>query len=441
MSGSSVDGRFVAMLALASLTSCGPGPLPPENPAESLSSPPEPVPVQVETTAKEEPAPVLTPALTEAPTPAVEPPVVAPAERGFLTPESVLYDAANDKYLVSNINGGPSDADNNGFIAIVNPDGSVHQLDFIAGGKKGATLNAPKGLALHGGTLYVADITVVRKFDAKTGAARGVIQFPKSTFINDITVDADGTLYVSDTGIKIAGNDVTPTGTDALYKVTKGKVSVFAKGEHLNRPNGVALVNGNLVTVTFGNKQLLQFDAKGNVASTTELPASTLDGVLALPNGQLLVSSWEKQSVYIGSVGGTWSVANDNVPSPADIGFDPTRARVLVPVFLGNELRFVHLAVPGAATAPAATSPAAVPAAPPHKDLGAKPAAPAPAASPASASSSVAAATTPAPVASAVQAAPSPAASAPAGTTPAAAGTTQKPAAAAAPAAPVGKPK
>lgn len=320
--------------------------------------------MQVETTAGQDPAPVLTPALTEAPTPSVEPPVVASAERGFLTPESILYDAANDKYLVSNINGSPSGVDNNGFISIVNPDGSVAQLDFIAGGKKGVTLNAPKGLVLHAGVLYVADITAVRKFDAKTGAPQGSISFPKATFLNDLVADAEGTLYVSDTGIKINGNDVTPTGTDAIYKVAKGKVNVFAKGEHLNRPNGVTLVNGALVAVTFGNKQLFLFDTKGNITSTTELPATTLDGVVALPSGQLLVSSWEKQAVYIGSIGGTWSVASDNLPSPADIGFDATRSRVLVPVFLSNELRFVPIAASSTAPAtPAAAAPAA-PAAP-----------------------------------------------------------------------------
>lgn len=355
--------RFVAVLGLASVASCGPGPLPPENPAESLPTAPEPVPVQVESTAEQAPPTVETPA-PAAITASVEPAVVAPSERGFATPESVLFDSANNKYLVSNINGGPNDVDNNGFISIVNPDGSVQQLDFIAGGKKGVTLNAPKGLALHDGTLYVADISVVRKFDAKTGASRGVIAFPKATFINDIVADADGTLYVSDTGIKIKGPDVTPTSTDAIYKVSKGKVSVFAKGAHLHRPNGITLVGTSVIAVTFGSKQLLQFDAKGDITSTTELPAGTLDGVVVLPNGQLLVSSWEKQNIYIGSIGGSWTVASEGLPSPADIGFDPTRSRVLVPVFQSNELRFVPIDVPAVAPSAAAAS-AAAPSAPP----------------------------------------------------------------------------
>lgn len=337
---------------------CGPGPLPPENPPQTLEQAPEAVPVQVESTAAEAPQAESTPA----PAPAPVPDVAVAADRGLLTPESVLYDAGSDKYFVSNINGIPSAADNNGFIAIVSPDGNIEKLDFIAGGKNGVTLNAPKGLAVHNGTLFVADITFVRKFDAKTGAAQGAIAFPKATFINDVVVAADGTLYVTDTGIKIDGTGVTPTGTDAVYKVVGTKVSVLAKGEQLHKPNGINLVGETVVVGTFGAKQLIQLDAKGAVTATTELPGASIDGVVVLPSGQLLASSWEKQTVYIGNLGGEFSVLRDQLPSPADIGFDVARSRVLVPLFLQNELRF--LPVPTNATAAATATPAATPAAP-----------------------------------------------------------------------------
>src|SRR3989441_12055605 len=87
---------------------------------------------------------------------------------GFLTPESVLYDSAQDVYFVSNINGSPTAKDNNGFISRVRPDGAVENLKFIEGGHNGVTLHAPKGMALRGDTLWVADIDVVRAFDART---------------------------------------------------------------------------------------------------------------------------------------------------------------------------------------------------------------------------------------------------------------------------------
>lgn len=345
---------WLGTLGLVWVGGCGPGPLPPENPPQNLAQAPEAVPVQVESTAAEAPK-------AEEPAPAPEPEkiphVAVAADRGLLTPESVYYDAASDKYFVSNINGSPSAADNNGFVSIVNPDGSVEKLDFIAGGKNGVTLNAPKGLTVHDGTLFVADISFVRKFDAKTGAPKGAIAFPKATFINDVVAAANGTLYVSDTGIKIDGNGPTPTGTDAIYKVVGGKVSVLAKGEQLHKPNGVGLVGDTVVTGTFGANQLLQLDAKGAVVSTTALPGASIDGVVVLANGQLLASSWEKQSVYIGSLGGEFTVLRDQLPSPADIGFDTTRSRVLVPLFLSNELRFVPVAIAPAAAAPTTAAP------------------------------------------------------------------------------------
>src|SRR5690348_1943869 len=91
---------------------------------------------------------------------------------GFLTPESVKYDSAQDVYFVSNVNGGPLAKDNNGFISRVRPDGAIENLKFIEGAHNGVTLNAPKGLALRGDTLWVADIDVVRAYDAKTGVER-----------------------------------------------------------------------------------------------------------------------------------------------------------------------------------------------------------------------------------------------------------------------------
>ncbi|MGH2397863.1 MAG: ATP-binding protein, partial [bacterium] len=90
-------------------------------------------------------------------------------EGGFQTPESVLYDTRADVYLVSNINGKPTDTDGNGFISRVSPAGKVLALKWIDGTKQGVTLNAPKGTAISGTTLYVADITAVRMFDRSTG--------------------------------------------------------------------------------------------------------------------------------------------------------------------------------------------------------------------------------------------------------------------------------
>ena len=149
---------------------------------------------------------------------------------GFQTPESVAYDDANDRYLVSNINGKPGEADNNGYISLVSPDGKIILEKFIAGGVNKVTLHAPKGTAIANGMLYVADIDTVRKFDLKTGAPKGEIKIPGATFLNDVDADADGNVYVSDTGIKFGAKGPEPTGTDAVYVIDKtGKIKTLAK--------------------------------------------------------------------------------------------------------------------------------------------------------------------------------------------------------------------
>src|SRR5436309_13664691 len=146
---------------------------------------------------------------TVAPAPQVPPPANSRATKvatvvGFLTPESVLDDSAQGIYFVSNINGSPLTKDNNGFISRVRPDGAVENLKFIEGGRGGVTLNAPKGMAVRGDTLWVTDIDAVRAFDAKTGAPRDSVSLSSlgAVFLNDLAITPTGAHYITDTGIK-----------------------------------------------------------------------------------------------------------------------------------------------------------------------------------------------------------------------------------------------
>lgn len=261
---------------------------------------------------------------------------------GLSTPESVLYDSANDRYLVSNINGGPLEADNNGYIAELSPDGKVTQAKFIAGGVKNVKLDAPKGLGIAKGTLYVSDITVVRKFDAKTGAPQGDIKIPNATFLNDIAVSADDKIYVSDSGLKVGSQGLESNGGDGVYVIEKGKVRAIARTKELAGPNGLAVVGHDLVVVTFGSDEVYKLSDKGQKLDVTKLPAGGLDGVVPLGD-ELLISSWKASSVFRGKLGGKFEVAIPGLKSPADIGYDTKRKRLLVPHFTENSVEVFDL--------------------------------------------------------------------------------------------------
>jgi hypothetical protein len=283
--------------------------------------------------AKEQPVPDATAPPPEQP--ASEPVILA---EGFSTPESVLYDAEQDVYFVSNINGSPLDADDNGYISRINAETHEVEARWIDGEKEDVTLGAPKGMAITGDTLWVTDITVVRKFDRKTGAPLGEVAIDGTTFLNDPTAGADGSVFVSDSGMKAGPEGFAPSATDAIYRIAPdGKVEKLISGDDLARPNGLVATDAGVWAVTFGGNELFMV-ADGAKSSAVQLPGSSLDGLVLLEGGDVLVSSWDAKSIYRGPVAGPFEAVITDVNAPADIGFDTKRNLVLIPLFTDNKV-------------------------------------------------------------------------------------------------------
>ncbi len=275
----------------------------------------------------------------------------APAERapeklpeliagvGLAHPESVLYDSAADQYLVSNIHGDPLAKDGNGFISRIKPTGQVVALKWIDGTAPNVSLNAPKGMAIVGDTLFVADIDAVRRFDRHSGAPLGAVDIPQATYLNDVAAGPDGTVYVTDTGLKAGRNGTMDSGTDAVYRLTAHGAQAIVTGPNLGRPNGIAVGPEGLTVVTFGSGSIYRIDPA--TGERTDLPIpdqGQLDGVVRLADGTLLISSWQAQAVYRLSPEGRFTVAVDSVTSPADIGYDTTRGILLIPLLTKDEI-------------------------------------------------------------------------------------------------------
>ena len=259
----------------------------------------------------------------------------------FAAPESVLYDIEADVYLVSNVNGSPFAADDNGFISRVSPEGHVVTLKWIDGADPKVHLNAPKGMAISAGVLFVADLDRIRKFDSQSGAALGDIPVPGATFINDVTSGPDGIIYFTDSGMRQTAKGFDRTGTDAVYKLDKSHPVAIARGKQLNAPNGVMVDAAGVWVVTTSAKELYDVK-KGSKARVQQLPSGMLDGIIRTSAGQLYISSWEQNQIFTGEPGGTFTKAFE-LQSPADIGYDVKRHRLLVPLMLDNSLQFLPL--------------------------------------------------------------------------------------------------
>jgi sugar lactone lactonase YvrE len=263
------------------------------------------------------------------------------------TPESVLWDQAQDVYFVSNINGNPSVKDDNGFISRVKPDSGLEQLKFIAAGTGGVTLNAPKGLALRGDTLWVTDIDAVRAFNAVTGRPLFSVDLSRqgAVFLNDPAFGPDGALYITDTGIRFdqQGN-MTHPGPDRVFRIGPDrKVSVAAQGDTLERPNGITWdATGNrFIVVAFGGPSVFAWHSGDADPTVIARGPGGFDGV-EMVGGRLLVSSWTDSTVSAYETGSPVKLIS-GVPSPADIGYDAKRNRLLIPIFTGNRVEVWQL--------------------------------------------------------------------------------------------------
>ena len=261
---------------------------------------------------------------------------VVTVSQGLSTPESALHDELADLYLVTNINGTPFGDDGVGYVARFYPDGRPENLKWIDGAKSGVELNAPKGMAIVGDTLYVADVTAVRKFDRTTGAPKGAIVVHGSTFLNDLSAAADGTIYVSDTGL--LAPDFKASKTDAVYAISpNGAVQTVKKSTDLAQPNGLLAGDGDVLMVNWIDGTLNRLDSGGSVTKLSRLPAAQLDGLVKTKDGVYLISSWAGSCVY-SLKDGVVTLAIPNLPEPADLGYDAKRERLLVPYFKLNKL-------------------------------------------------------------------------------------------------------
>ncbi|HEU4830317.1 MAG TPA: hypothetical protein VFT04_14080 [Gemmatimonadales bacterium] len=266
------------------------------------------------------------------------------AEAGFSTPESVVHDTVADVYFVSSINGNPGAKDGNGFISRMRPDGTVDSLRFIAGGRDGATLNGPKGMAIRGDTIWVADIDAMRAFDRRTGAALGTVDFgDRAAFLNDVAIGPDGMVYVSETGVRFTeSGEMQSTGTAGVFRLGRdGAIELVARDTALAAPNGITAHAGKLLMGSFAGPQIFAWAPGQEGLARMGMSTSGIDGLEVLADGRVLASTWSDSSIVV--IGDSPTRLITGLPSPADFTIDRARRRIIVPLFNDDRVEIWQL--------------------------------------------------------------------------------------------------
>jgi hypothetical protein len=253
--------------------------------------------------------------------------------------ESLSYDEQRDLYVAVNAGIAQETVPNDGYVSLVNPDGTVHTPKWIGATRSGLTLNHPLGSDIANGNLYVVDIDTIRWFDMATGAPKGEVKVEGATRFNDIEVAADGTMYTTQTG--------TPQDPASwrVYKVSpQGQATQFVSGAPLNMPNGVAFdAKGNVVVVTIGNNEVLTFSPDGKLLQTENTVDPGNDGLVVLADGTKYVSSVRAGTVSRIRPGQKAEVVASGIPSAASMMYDSKRNRLVIPMNDNNAIAIVEV--------------------------------------------------------------------------------------------------
>ncbi|QNF33733.1 ATP/GTP-binding protein [Adhaeribacter swui] len=237
-------------------------------------------------------------------------------------PESVLYDKANKVLYASNINNPAGNADGNGSIARIALNGKIEKVEWVVGG-----MDSPKGLGLSKGLLYVADLTKVVVIDVKTAKLVRTIPVKDAGMLNDITVDAQGVVYVSDSDKK------------RVYRLNNNQAEVWLEKDHFQKPNGL-LAHQNkfyMIDMTAG----IFYEVNKNTKELRKIAEGLIGGDGIIPYGKdFIISNWNGEINYVTAAGQVTKLLDTKAEkvNAADIEYIPEQNLLLVPTFFANKV-------------------------------------------------------------------------------------------------------
>ncbi len=247
---------------------------------------------------------------------------------GLVSPESVAQDAKGDIY-VSEI--GEFNKDGDGKITRISIDG---KLSTFASG-----MDDPKGITFIGKSLYVTDKNRVLKVepDGKWTVFGSTMAFPQTpVFLNDITSDDAGNLYVSDSGNLKSGG--------AIFKIAQNKKITLVLDENtpeILAPNGLWIIKNDLYEVDFSSGILYKINLKNKSISKIAEGFGGGDGLIKSGNN-FFVSDWKNGKIFKVQ-GSKVSLYKDGFTAAADIALSYDNKSIMTPDMKAGSITFVPI--------------------------------------------------------------------------------------------------
>jgi len=259
--------------------------------------------------------------------------IIWETESNLLTPESVSYDPEYDMYYVSNYDymyytkGHPT-----GYISRISSDGKIQDQEWIKG------LFAPTGICVYEHKLYIIVRNGVVVIDTKKGKYVTQYDIPDTDFLNDITVDSLGRLYISDS----SGDPGKPD----IYILENKEVKPWLQSESVSNTNGIYAYQGKLLIGNNGEGLFQAIDLNDkSIKTICSLGAGTIDGIRVDNQGNYIVSHWEGKIFRITHQGQITEIFDTRIEdyNAADFEYSGKSNTLFIPTFLGNKVTALKL--------------------------------------------------------------------------------------------------
>lgn len=251
---------------------------------------------------------------------------------GFQNPESALPDTEAGIIYVSNIAGGPGDRDGNGYISKLGLDGKIVTEKWVTG------LDAPKGLALSGGKLFVADLDNLVEIDVASGTIVTKHAAAGAKILNDVAVDGEGRIYTSDW----PGN--------AIWRLSGGTFEKWLESGELKNPNGLFVDKDKLIVATWGAMAAdFSTTTPGNLLTVNLAdktianlgdgkPVGNLDGIEPFDADSFLVTDWVAGKVFQIARSGEAKELLKLGQGSADLGYIAASRTAIIPLMVDGKV-------------------------------------------------------------------------------------------------------
>lgn len=246
---------------------------------------------------------------------------------GFSHPESVIFDEENEVFYVSNIG---DQKENDGFISRMGLDGEKLDIQWIT------NLNDPKGLLLHNERLWVTDVTDMVVMDINTAEIIVRIPVKDAKSLNDITVDDQGVIYISDL-----------EKSSIFRRDERGEIVEWINSEALANPNGLLAMENDMYVASWGdskNGNILRvaMDSR-EIDQVTQAGLGNLDGIQLNEEGEFYVSDWDTGTIYKINKQGVTKEIFTSEKSSGDILFYEKENQLVLPMNHQNEIWWYQL--------------------------------------------------------------------------------------------------